>query len=480
MAGKTQYIQSEVSVSKLKKGMTILAYTGFSERFRTMDRYTSKFVRHNFRGTNTVVIRNMEKMDILVEEVLTGDTLIKVYNFPPNLKKITLVTDNLRKALKERGMLGFLTRQKVTLASESKRDLKEIIKMVEQSTKDTMQAGRRPSRKQEVQQQATKQTNRLVKKVRESVGLRKEATKTVESAMDNARKGKADIKEIKYYIDNMLKSSSADAMTAIISLKESDHTYSHCVDVGAIFQSTYFDIIKRKGKRSIFQSESDAMLGAFLHDFGKSKIPKEILDSTEPFERNSRGMQILRSHPIYGAELLSAMNMSDGIVNMAYSHHVKQDVEMLSSYPQTSFDDVLFETRLLSIIDVYQAFVGKRKYKKSWSAPATMRYLDALAGVEYDFDVWEEFLQVMGMYPKGSLVELNDGSLGFVMNVPGNGKDLERPLVAVVRNSEGEDLKHHDLVDLQMEKDVSIVKDADSQEIFGDRALETFMSIRVS
>ncbi|MBU3915077.1 hypothetical protein KKA14_06030, partial [bacterium] len=151
------------------------------------------------------------------------------------------------------------------------------------------------------------------------------------------------------------------------------------------------------------------------------------------------------------------------------------------SYPEgCKYENVLFETRLLSIVDAYQALVGRRKYKRSWSPPATMRYIDALSGVEYDLEVWELFLGSMGLYPKGSLVELTNNALGFVVSVPKNGEDLERPIIAVVRNEYGEDLTHHDLVNLQEEKSLSISKDLDNQEIFGNNALEVFMSIEVA
>ena len=222
-------------------------------------------------------------------------------------------------------------------------------------------------------------------------------------------------------------------------------------------------------------------MGALLHDLGKSKIPKEIIDSTERFEKNSRATQIIRSHPIFGAEILAQMNMPNSMIDMTHYHHVKQDTSMLSSYPANiDFKQVSFETRLLSVVDIYQALVGKRKYQKSWSPPATMRYLDALAGVEYDLRVWDQFLPIMGRYPKGSLVRLTDSSLGFVMNVPGPGVDLEKPLIAIIRSSQGETLTHHDIVDLAVERDIKISEDMDSQEIFGDKALDVFTSISIS
>ncbi len=229
----------------------------------------------------------------------------------------------------------------------------------------------------------------------------------------------------------------------------------------------------------MFEKESQVILGAFLHDFGKSKVPKDILDSTVRFERESKEMQMMQSHPAFAVDLLAGMGMSDDIINMAHYHHVKQDTTMNSCYPKdVNYDQVIYETRLISIIDVYQALVGKRKYKKSWNPPAAMRYLDALAGVEFDMDVWDDFLQVMGLYPKGSLVELSDSSTAFVMNI--SEEDPERPQVVIVRNSAGEDLTHHSLLDLLEEKEIEIVKDLDVMEVFGKDAMAVFSNINIS
>ncbi|MDH5561898.1 MAG: HD domain-containing protein, partial [Deltaproteobacteria bacterium] len=289
---------------------------------------------------------------------------------------------------------------------------------------------------------------------------------------------KTHVKDVISYVDGLTESTSTEALSAIVSLKASDQTYAHCVDVAVIFQTSYLDILKTTNRKSIFQSEKEAMLSSFMHDFGKSKVPKDILDSTVRFERDSTEFKMIQSHPVMGAELLNDMGLPDYIVNMAHYHHVKMDTEMKSSYPQSvDYSNVLKETKLLAIIDVYQALIGKRSYKKSWTPPAAIRYLDALAGVEFDLETWDEFYNAMGLYPISSLVKLNDGSLAFVLNVPKD--DIERPQVAVVRNANGQDLTRHELVDLSEEKDVNIDKDVDHQEVFPD-GLEIFMNLNLT
>jgi len=92
--------------------------------------------------------------------------------------------------------------------------------------------------------------------------------------------------------------------------------------------------------------------------------------------------------------------------------------------------------------------------------------------------VWDDFMQVMGLYPKVSLVELSDKSIAFVMSVAE--EDPERPQIVAVRNSAGQDLSHHSLIDLMDEKGFDIVKDLDVMEGFGTDAIEVFSNLDIS
>ncbi|MBU2513360.1 HD domain-containing protein [bacterium] len=463
-------ILTKVRIQELKPGMFITAYTGFAAKYRSLDDKTCRFIQHNFRKAKATVARKNKEQEIPVEALKINDHLKKIHDLPPDLSKIQSVSDKLQQALKARGFLEFDVKIK-GLEKEEKRELKEAIDLVKQSTLT-------PSERKERYQQAKQNAEQFVQQLSENVQTRKKASRAVENIMDDARRGKIDYSGIIEYVEDITKHASSEAMMAIVSLKQSDQTYDHCVDVGVIFQSSYYKIKEMKKEKPIFDNRSTALLGAFLHDFGKSKIPKDILDSTVRFERESREMKLMESHPKFGAELLSGMKMPEAIVNMAYYHHVKQDTSMNSCYPKNvDYNSVIYESRLLSIIDAYQALVGRRKYKKSWNPPAAIRYIDALAGVEFDFNAWDDFLSVIGLYPKGSLVELSDKTIGFVMSVPH--ENLERPQIAIVRNEFGEDLEKNTIIDLELEKDIGIVKDLDIEETFGINALSVFSSIQI-
>ena len=395
--------------------------------------------------------RQGKLVKIAVNQIIDGDSLRQIYKFPPDLKKLTAVNQKLTKALGDRGFLAF--------------------KVMEP---DRQQSARLAQRKESIGQ-----TRYFTECVGDSAEIRGKAAEAVEKLMDNTRSGTVNILDVTDYIETITENSSAEVLSVVAGLKESDHTYAHCVDVGAIFQLTYTKIVQRRKIKSVFRDDSEMLLGAFMHDFGKSNIPKDILESNELFERDSEEMQLMSKHPEYGVEMLNKMLIPDYIINMAHYHHVKLDMGLPASYPDVdSYDRLLMETRLLAIVDIYQALVGRRAYKKSWAAPAAMQYINQLSGVEYDPDVWDDFYQVMGRFPIGSLVQLNDGSQAFVTNVPD--RDLSRPQVVIVRNAGGEDLTHQTFADLQVEQDISIKKGLDNHEVYGQDLFDVFTNLRIS
>jgi len=450
VTGLNSTLQKQVKLKDLDESMVIVAYVGFNDKYKSLDDTTCKWLKLNFKECRTVVVREGETLNTPIEDIKPGDRLKRVQGFTSSLKKLTIVNERLKQELEKRGFLEF---------------------KIEQSNK-TQNA------EQIKRAKSVKQAEAFVQKVKDTEQAREGATNAVEDLIDKTRFGKTNISDVLNYVENIVKNSSAESIAVLTGLKESDQTYAHCVDVGGIFQTVYGRLLEKNKIKSVFKDNQEILLGAFLHDIGKAKVPKEILDSTVRFERDSPEMKQMQSHPTYGAEILTKMRMSEVIISMAHHHHVKMDAKMQSSYPRgVRFDSLPMETRLIAIIDVYQALVGRRSYKKSWAPPAAVKFIDQLSGIEYDPVVWEEFLQIMGTYPTGSLVELNDGSTAFVLHV--NEEDLDNPRVAVVKNAKGEDLERHTLIDLQTEKDMSIVKGLDNFEVYGEACFQKFVSLQV-
>lgn len=439
---------SNVNVTDLAPGMIITAYTGFSSRYTPLEENTCEWVKHNFKGATVLGMRNQTVFQGAIADLQPGDSIREILDIPPTLKHICQVNEKLVEELGKRGFIQF----RIQLPMESAKP---------------------GTRSAQVARAAT-----MISDIRESLNLCNHATAALESIMDNTTDATPNFREVQDYVERLSAENTIEAVSAIIALKENDHVYAHCVDVGVIFQQVYFAIMEKKGEKSVFKDKQEAMLAAFLHDIGKARIPKEIITSTKLFKPNSPEIQEIRKHVEYGAQLLSKAGMSEVIVNMAHYHHVKKDETMSSSYPKgVTQADTMFETRLLAIIDTYQALISGRSYKKAWTPSAVIRYLDAIADIEFDLDLWTDFQEVMGYYPIGSLVQLSDDSQAFVINVPK--KDLLNPQVAVIIEADGTRSDQHRLIDLAESEALSIKKDLDAVEVFQENAFTIFSNLNI-
>ena len=436
----------QAPLEELNENMIIQSYIKLEKRFGHLSEKNRQWLAHNFAGARAIIKRGEKRFDVSTSQLKEGDVISRIHKFPKGLQHFTEVNDKLLASLKARKFLFFEVAKKAKSAAH---------------------------------QAKAEEATSLVKTAKASYKAKAQASKAIEGIMDSAAKGIPEIKELEGYVGQIIEDKLTESMSALAPLRESSHTYAHCVDVGAIFLVAYYHIRKKHGEKSVFKNEEEALLCAMLHDVGKGMIPKDILESDVKFEKGSPEMEMIRNHPVKSAELIKGMDLPDVAANMAMFHHVKAASTGYASYPTgQNYNDASYEARLLAIVDVYQSLVGRRPYKKSWTAPSAIRYIDSLAGIDYDEEIWHDFLQVMGKYPKGSLVKLNDQSLGFVVSVPEN--DLERPHIALVQDSQKKRLKEHELIDLADVQDLKIIEDLDPEDIFKGKGAEWFANLKIA
>ena len=318
-------------------------------------------------------------------------------------------------------------------------------------------------------------------KVELAADSRSQSSRVIEDMFHQGRAGKYTSEPAQKAVEDILAQGLPSAMTAVAGLKGSDQTYTHCVDMAVIFQETYADILRHGKSRPTKAINRQHLLAGFMHDIGKSKVPREILDSTKRFAPDGPEMRIMRKHAEDGAQILADLGMDGATINVAHYHHVKIDTSLPTSYPAVDPRKVLPITRLAAIVDVYQALIGKRSYKRNWVPAKAVAHLAGLRGTEFDGPMLDYFLRVVGIYPVGSLVRLSTGELAFVVRI---GSEVpERPVVVVVENARGELLRHHDLMDLMMAPDLSVVEAVDHYEHYNqseDQAYRIFCSMSVA
>jgi HD-GYP domain-containing protein (c-di-GMP phosphodiesterase class II) len=459
--------QKTVKVKDLRPGMTIREITELSFEYATLDPKSVQFLQTNFKGATAVVTKESGRQSIPIDQLQPFDNLNAIVDIPATLKLAT-VAPGLAQSMEKYGFLEF----KVLIPAGGLGGDDGKAPAVRISDAEATAQHR----------QRVTEAKQLIEKVEAAAENRDQSAGMVEDMLDQGRSGQYSSKPAEHAVEEILQQASSSAMKAVAGLRGSDQTYAHCVDMSVIFQEAYADILKRNSKQTNDEVNRFNLIAGFMHDIGKSEVPKEILDSDVRFAPDSKEMLILRNHTTYGAKILNDLGMHKAQINVAHYHHVKKDATLYTSYPDVAYDEVLPLTRLASITDVYQALIGRRKYKRNWVPAKAIEYLMKLRGSEFDERMLDYFVRSVGRYPVGSLLKLSTGALAFVLRIAPD-EDVERPVVAVVENEKGELLTSHQPLDLMMEKDVSVADVIDHYEHYNksdDQAYQVFRSIKLS
>lgn len=129
--------------------------------------------------------------------------------------------------------------------------------------------------------------------------------------------------------------------------------------------------------------------GAALHDLGKVRVPREVLDKPEPLTREERAL--VRAHAAWGAQLLAPLPLPAAAVAAVRHHHERWDGD---GYPRgLRRGRVPLAARIVAIADVYDALVSVRPYKPAWCGREAARLVLREAGRQFDPRLARLFVQ---------------------------------------------------------------------------------------
>lgn len=197
----------------------------------------------------------------------------------------------------------------------------------------------------------------------------------------------------------------------IDALKVSDeYTFKHSVDV-----ATMAMIVAKQMK----MDEKDVCgigVAGLLHDVGKSMIPDEILN--KPARLTEEEFEIMKQHSVYSYRILKEKGeLSDEILMGVLQHHEKINGK---GYPmKVSGEQICSYAKILSVVDIYDALVTERPYKKAFSQRDAMEMIMSMTE-ELDINAMKSFFNSVILYPVGSVVKLSNGERArVVQNSPG-------------------------------------------------------------
>lgn len=207
-------------------------------------------------------------------------------------------------------------------------------------------------------------------------------------------------------VDSVLR--NPDAFMLLQSIKRKDkYRYSHAINCCALAAT----FCRHLGfSKTEIQNIS---MGALLLDIGVTKLPESMISTQGPL--NPLLMKLVRSHVDFGLEILDTMPKLPHITReMIKTHHERMNG---TGYPNgLKGEQIPVCGRIAAIIDCYDAMISNRPHKNRISPTDAICSLYEWRDVDFHEDLIEQFIQCIGAYPTGSLVELNSGQIGIVMS----------------------------------------------------------------
>ena len=243
-------------------------------------------------------------------------------------------------------------------------------------------------------------------------------------------------------VNTMLDSLFRDpaAVLGLTAIKShDDYTLNHAINVCILSLSL--------GASLGLDSESLHSLGlsALLYDLGKVRIPEDILNKEGPLTADE--WAIVKSHATEGADLLKRIQMTDQMpMIVAYEHHLRHD---LQGYPdvQAGQEQHLF-SKVVALCDAYDAMTTRRPFRREIRPDKALAVLMQGRGKAYDPSLTKALVAMLGIYPMGACVVLDDKSTAVVFRV--NRDDLLHPRVKVLIDAEGRWLDAAEVLDLRI------------------------------
>ncbi|MGQ0545069.1 MAG: HD-GYP domain-containing protein [Betaproteobacteria bacterium] len=232
-----------------------------------------------------------------------------------------------------------------------------------------------------------------------------------------------------------------DALLLVSKLREK----SAAAHARALQVSIYMLVFARYLELAREERELLGLLGR-LQDIGKTRLPASIMEKAGPLTEEEAA--IARQHVEYSVDILKGTpGLPERLPALAMLHLVRQDC---SGFPRGLNGDLigLFGS-IAAIADTFDALTAPRPYAEALSPSSALSYLYKERGLGYHGELVEQFIQCVGAFPVGAVVELNSGEVGIVIT-----QNLVRrlkPRVMVVLDAKGNPVRPHKILDLDRE-----------------------------
>ncbi len=262
------------------------------------------------------------------------------------------------------------------------------------------------------------------------------------------RKDHLDIVTVKRAVEPILESMirNSDAFMWLSKMRGHDaHSYDHSVQNCALG-------IAFGRHMGLHKMELNTLaMGLLLMDVGKIKLPKELLTKSAPL--TPAETTVMRKHVAFSVEMLRrTKGIDENVINIALTHHERYDG---SGYPNGL---VGVQTpaygRMAAIIDCYDAMITTTPYREAIPEHKALQNIYNLRGKAFQQELVELFMQCMGVYPTGSLVELSSGAVGVILSQ--NVQQKLKPKVLLLLDEKKQPYRKHQVFDFTKKNKVPL------------------------
>lgn len=240
--------------------------------------------------------------------------------------------------------------------------------------------------------------------------VQSQANAIIHGIMQDVRMGRqVSVEQVEPVVTKMTESilRNGGALLSLCRVKnKDDYTFQHSVSVCALLVSFC---------RAVGMDAEEIRLagvGGLLHDIGKVKVPADILNS--PRKLSETEFAAMKCHV---TESRAILEQTEGItetsIQVAYEHHERHDG---TGYPRgLSGDQISRLGQMAAIVDVYDAITADRCYHSGMPAHEALRKIFEWSRFHFNPALVHQFMRAVGIYPVGTLVMLESGRIGVVM-----------------------------------------------------------------
>lgn len=251
--------------------------------------------------------------------------------------------------------------------------------------------------------------------VEEEVGASRESRDqvidVVTNVLDDLKAGRSiKLSAIRSSVKSMIASivRNPDAFFLLSRLKDKDnYAYAHCIDASGLAVAF--------GRHLGFsrQELENLAVGVLLCDVGKLQLPDNLLK--KPGRLTDSEYALVRRHVEFGAQMVREMKDSnDEMVSIVMHHHERHNGK---GYPnQVPGHLIPVNGRIAALVDCYDAITSERAYSHAISAYDAIKMIYEWRDKDFQADMVEQFIQCIGLFPTGTVVELSTGEVGIVIS----------------------------------------------------------------